>query len=569
MASIKIADFFNRRFFVIPRYQRGYAWEKQNIRELFEDVTEAIKSKSNHYIGTIVLSKDSSDDEKFYVVDGQQRITTITLMMSALVKKLMKEDSYYYERFYIKEDARYRLQPLSRDQQFFIELLEGQVGEPQNKSQRFLKEAIEEIEAKVSAIPDSLKFLKSIEKLEVMEFVENSEGDAIRIFQTVNDRGKPLSNMEKAKSLLIYFSNRYLGKRLDNTINEVFSDIFEIYDDIKHLGEELNITLITNKDFNEDNIMRYHFVTFSNEDYDPTAKYVLQFLKNSLIRLRNDAKNENFKHIEEFITKYIDSLKEFFASCKKVINKAKVDEKYYKLFVMLNLSATLYPLIIKLQSLEILDEKLPNIDRKEFAFLDLVELIDVRVYKTRGTDPKKDVADFVFSINHRSKEQIENWMRWFNARWMPKEQFNSILYGNIYENSNRAMNHMFVCYCEYLKNKTFSIEELIKLASKQPNIEHILSQTPKFSPRALGFRNTEDFLTFEHTLGNLTLLEKNLNSSVQNKSAIDKVDTYDKSILKITKKVGSEIDTKKGFTKSDIQARTEELAKFCNETWWC
>ena len=37
-----------------------------------------------------------------------------------------------------------------------------------------------------------------------VKIIENSEGDAIRIFQTVNDRGKPLSNMEKAKSLLIY-----------------------------------------------------------------------------------------------------------------------------------------------------------------------------------------------------------------------------------------------------------------------------------------------------------------------------------------------------------------------------
>ena len=74
-----------------------------------------------------------------------------------------------------------------------------------------MKEAIEEINFKVSQIADKLKFLKSVEELEVMEFVENSEGDAIRILQTVNDRGKPLSNMEKAKSLLISFSNRYLN----------------------------------------------------------------------------------------------------------------------------------------------------------------------------------------------------------------------------------------------------------------------------------------------------------------------------------------------------------------------
>ena len=83
-----------------------------------------------------------------------------------------------------------------------------------------------------------------------MEFIEDSEGDAIRIFQTVNDRGKLLSNMEKAKSLLIYFSNRYLNKKLDDKINDLFGEIFDIYDDIKNLGEELGINPIKNIDFN-------------------------------------------------------------------------------------------------------------------------------------------------------------------------------------------------------------------------------------------------------------------------------------------------------------------------------
>ena len=283
MASIKIKDFFNGRFFEIPKYQRGYSWEVSNIRDLFEDIKESIDSNSNHYIGTIVLSKSEDDDEKFYIVDGQQRVTTISLIINELIKKLPIKDASYYERFYLKEEERYRLSPLNRDQYFFTQIFEGETLDPENKSQRFLKEAVAEIKFKVDEIDEKLKFLKSVEKLEIMEFVENSEGDAIRIFQTVNDRGKPLSNMEKAKSLLIYFSNRYLNKKLDNEINDCFSDIFEIYDDIKHLGEELGINLIKNKEFNEDSLMRYHFVSYRNESYDPTASFVLKFLKAKLV----------------------------------------------------------------------------------------------------------------------------------------------------------------------------------------------------------------------------------------------------------------------------------------------
>jgi uncharacterized protein with ParB-like and HNH nuclease domain len=566
MASIKIKDFFNGRFFEIPKYQRGYAWEVQNIRDLFDDIVESIESNSNHYIGTIVLSKSADDDEKFYIVDGQQRTTTVSLIISSLIKQLSDKDASFYERFYLKEDDRYRISPLNRDQGFFTSILEGTVNEPQNKSQRFLKEAIEEINFKVDQIEDKLKFLKSVEKLEVMEFVENSEGDAIRIFQTVNDRGKPLSNMEKAKSLLIYFSNRYLNKSLDNTINDHFSDIFEIYDDIKHLGEELGINLIKNRDFNEDNLMRYHFVTYRNENYDPTANYVLQFLKNQLTKFRNETSDNNYPEMHKFISDYITNLKNFFDNCKAVIERAKTETKFYKIFVVLNLSATLYPLIIKLQSLGLLDKSLTGKGRESFNFYDLVELIEVRVYKTRATDPKADIARLVCDIDTKKAEDIENWLIWFNGRWMPKEEFQSNLSRGIY--GNRALNHIFITYCENVNKKEYSMTELHDLVSKSPNIEHILSQTPTFDPITLGFDNKEDFIDFEHTIGNLTVLEKGLNSSVQNKNAIDKIDGYGKSLFTMTKMLGSEIDTNKEFNKKSVQRRTKTLADYCINRWW-
>ena len=566
MASIKIKDFFNGRFFEIPKYQRGYAWEIQNIRELFDDIIESIESNSNHYIGTIVLSKSDDDDEKFYVVDGQQRITTITLIINALIKELSEKDLAYFERFYLKDDNRYRLSPLNRDNVFFVDLLKSIVGEPQNKSQRFMKDAVEEISLNVSHIKDKLKFLISVEKLEVMEFVENSEGDAIRIFQTVNDRGKPLSNMEKAKSLLIYFSNRYLDKKLDNTINDYFSDIFEIYDDIKHQGEELGINLIRNRDFNEDNLMRYHFVTYSDENYDPTAHYVLQFLKAKLTTFRNAGRENNYSEIESFITSYINSLKNFFIHCKNVIEKAKTQPKYFKLFVVLNLSATLYPLIVKLEMLELLDACLTGVHRIEYTFFDIIELIEVRVYKTRGTDPKADISRLVYNIDSKNPKDIEEWLIWFNNRWMSKEEFQSHLYGNIY--GNRALNHIFINYSEKINNSEYTISELRSIVSKTPNVEHILAQTPTFAPKALGFKNKEDFIDYEHHIGNLTILERSFNSSVQNKSAIDKVDTYTRSVFLMTKKVGSEIDTKKSFTKMELNERTKELAEYCMNHWW-
>lgn len=563
MASLKISDFFNRKFFEIPKYQRGFAWERQNVRDLFDDIQEAIESNTNHYIGTIVLSK-SSEESKYFIVDGQQRITTLTMILNSIVKRIPVDDAKYFERFYIKEGNRLRLQLLNeKDREYFSNLILGVKTEPQNKSQRYLLQAYDEIEFKINQIINKASFLNAIERLEVMEFIENTEGDAIRIFQTVNDRGKPLSNMEKVKSLLIYFSNRYLAKKLDDRINEHFSEIFEIYDDIKTIGETINIILINNVNFTEDTLLRYHFVTYCNQDYDPTPNFVLQNIKNKLSELR--AAGNNFVEMEEYISNYVESLKSFLLSLRNILEKAKVDPKYYKLFCIHNLSARLYPLITKLEEKKILESSLSTVQNA--TFFDLIELIDVRVYKTRGTDPRKHIADFVYQINHNTESEIETWLKWFNSYWMSKDLFQSNLYGNIY--GNFALRGMLIDFCEHLLNKEFTIDELKSFMAKNITIEHVLSQTPDFDPTAYGFINQEDFINNEDKIGNLTLLEKTLNSAVQNMSPVNKVPYYDKSVFQMTKKIGSEIDSMRKFTKVELELRTSEIAKICLERWWC
>lgn len=568
MATTKITDLFNDRYFEIPRYQRGYAWEKQHIRELFEDIKEAIDSNSSHYIGTVVLSKCDEDSKKFYVVDGQQRLTTITLLIAQLLQKILDNDTRIYQKMhYIKKGAQYSLKPLERDVQLFQQLLDGNMhATPQNKSQRFMLEAVEEMKFQIDKIQNPEQFLDAIGNLEIMEFIENSEGDAIRIFQTVNDRGKSLSNMEKIKSLLIYFSNKYLDKKYDDSINAIFSDIFELYDSIKYNGgDRIGINLIKRQNFTEDNILSYHYVTYSSDNYEPSAEYVLKAIKQKLTDLR---KKDNYKDaMANFINQYIDSLKSFFINLNDIISKVGTETKYYKLFVILNLSATLYPLIVKLQEKGVLEKDLEGSNFIGEKFIDLVELIDVRVYKTRGTDPKADIVKFVSSINDKSDIEIQNWLLWFNNRWMTKEQFNASLSVNVYPNA--ALPFIFVDYCESIRNNKYSLPELQKIVTSIPTIEHILAQTPDFKPESLGFEDMEDFVSYEHRLGNLSILEKSFNSIVQKKVPILKVRLgYDKSCFEMTKKLASDISSKQTFAKQDVIERTDVLKEYCVKRWW-
>jgi len=567
MAEHRIRDTFNKRFFDIPKYQRGFAWEKQQIRELFEDINESIETRSEHYLGALVLSKNLPEDDHFFIVDGQQRIITITLFISELIRHLSRSDRTFYYRFYIAEDgSQYRLRTLGKDRQYLYDLLRGKVGTPQNKSQRLLKEAYEEIKTLVNGITDKVGFLDNIEKLEVMEFVEESEGDAIRIFQTVNDRGKPLSNMEKAKSLLIYFSNRYLDKKLDDRVNEVFGDLFEYYDDIKLTGEREGVNLISNRNFNEDSIMRQHFITFCDENFDATAEYVLDYLKIHLMNLRNE--DDRLTKIENFISSYAESLLQYFLSLKNIVVKVSRSVKYYRMFVVLGPSTYIYPLIVKLAILGKLNQKLPGKEYSRYTYMDLIELIDVRIYKTKGTDPRADISRTAYYIDEDwTDEEIRDWLLDYNRNWMQKGTFEAFIRSWIY--GNQALVHIFTKYNEKLQSKSFSLKELKELDKSSPTIEHILSQEPKFSFRSVGFKNSEEFEEYENTLGNLSLIEKSINSAAQNKMPIEKVPNYDISKYQMTKELASSISTSKSFTKQSIKDRTDEISKYIVKTWWC
>lgn len=566
MATNRIYDLFNKRYFEIPKYQRGYSWDRQNVRDLFEDVREAIESGFSHYMGTVVLSEGVPQGEHYFVVDGQQRLATISLIISEITHRLPKADADYHRRFYIREDD-YRLKPLGRDKQYFEKLLERVVLNPENKSQRLLKDAYEEIGYELNRIKDMQTLMKAIERLEIMEFVEKSEGDAIRIFQTVNDRGKPLTNMEKAKALLVYYSNRYLSKKLDGDINDAFGEIFELYDDIKQIADDENIRLIRSKDFDEDNIMRYHFVSFSDEDYDVTAPYVLGFLKRNLGSFRSDSQ---FNEMEIFISQYVGNLLNFFRALKSILGRVMEDSKYYKVFVVLGPSATLYPLIVKLEILGRLDKDIPNLDRGDggkYTFFDLLELIDVRVYKTRGTHLRAEISKYASDLNDNfTDEEIRDWLLWFNAKWMPQSLFESNMMSNVYDNA--ALPYMFLNYCEHFEDKPYSRDDIKKLLAKKPTIEHILSQHPTFCLSSHGFQNETDFADTEHHIGNLTWFEHN--SAVGNHNPFEKAKTYDKSSFRMTRKLSFDIVANSGvFNKSSIENRTKEIYDYAQARWWC
>jgi uncharacterized protein with ParB-like and HNH nuclease domain len=116
--------------FEIPPYQRPYAWEEDQVRELLSDLLNAMDNTSSsggvYFLGSIVLIK-SPNDPQSKVVDGQQRLTTLTILLSVLRDLTNDPEAKLSRRSYVYQKAnqdsgtedRFRLLLRQRDRPFF------------------------------------------------------------------------------------------------------------------------------------------------------------------------------------------------------------------------------------------------------------------------------------------------------------------------------------------------------------------------------------------------------------------------------------------------------------------
>ena len=99
--DMTLSDIFGSRY-VIPLYQRNFAWRTDEIQQLLQDIWGAFQKggTGNYYIGSLVVMKRHSGD--YEVVDGQQRLTVISLI-AILMGKLSSPILFYDSRPEVQE----------------------------------------------------------------------------------------------------------------------------------------------------------------------------------------------------------------------------------------------------------------------------------------------------------------------------------------------------------------------------------------------------------------------------------------------------------------------------------
>ncbi|MDR0375537.1 MAG: HNH endonuclease family protein, partial [Treponema sp.] len=185
------------------------------------------------------------------------------------------------------------------------------------------------------------------------------------------------------------------------------------------------------------------------------------------------------------------------------------------------------------------------------ALIKLLETVEVRVYKLRGTNPIADIYWMSSEIaeNNISVDDIRNRLTNFCEKFMNNHVFRTYLDGDIYRNG--AVKYILSEYT----NDNFDMTTYRDLT-----VEHIFSEDPNYDPSSYGF--DEDYDYEKNRVGNLTLLEQRINKGIGNDPPKNKITAYIKSIVKDTLNIAGEIQNGK-FSKENVDNRRKNIIDFC------
>jgi hypothetical protein len=239
-----IGDLLKRGRLQVPPNQRSYAWEERHVRNILEDLNEAISNEAEDYfLGTIVLVSDGVSDPS--IADGQQRTATTTILLCRIRDRLSSmgrgQSARSIDADFIRsidresEAMRPRLTLNLEDNEFFTRriLLSPEDPEFPTRSEIAATRASNDrllsasslidafIEQLLATFPQQshasylLKWVDFIEKrTSVVVVTVPDEVGAFRIFETLNDRGLKASQADILKN---YFYGR-AASRLQEAI---------------------------------------------------------------------------------------------------------------------------------------------------------------------------------------------------------------------------------------------------------------------------------------------------------------------------------------------------------------
>jgi len=566
MAANNFSELFNQRIFRIPDYQRGYAWVEKQLSELWDDLDEIKEHDGElkkHYTGTIYLEATQPlPNEKwlsgytFYnVVDGQQRLTTISILLFELLKSTEigyceETKSDLLQRFIAKETAsklykvyKFSYSDIDKNHKFLLNTIfeDEKIVLEHNKLNLYTKNLTD---AKIY-FKKKINTLTQVEKNQLYKKITTSlqfdirtiekDLDVQAVFETMNNRGKPLSTLEKLKNRLIYLTEKLsatdeekneLRKKINDAWGKIYTCLAQnpklILDEDVFLSAHLSLyRRPKDSTFSEKLAEEKVFQMFCNK----SEKYDLD---------ENGTKEESvtYSKIEDYVLK----LSEFAPVWYKIHNtESQMIQKLLLLNRSKDIKIFLATLLLKSTNDDLTNEVLINLEKILFRNrVPGIWIMDERNPANWARDlynVEESIEDVLSHTNELINRPINN-IDIING-------FKSLF---TYVNGNKGFHRW-----GNLKYFLFEYEVHLKTLARETNdkvslydyddttIEHIIPQTYWTSWLNVVDNFTDPFeedlkpqarKVLINTLGNLTILKNGKNASLGNKSWTEKKERY-------------------------------------------
>ena len=296
-----------RNEFLIPDYQRPYAWTEEQCQTLWDDLYafaipdddySQFHDTDEYFLGSIVTFKN--DDGQLEVIDGQQRLTTLLLLFRALynsyqvnqeanaktIKAYLEQCIWKTDEFDNKQEDQLKINSeVATDdakEEFLRILKTGEVNKDDDsqyaKNYKFFIEKIDNLKQNNPACFDYLT-QRILNNCILLPIEAESQDTALRIFSTLNDRGLPLSDADIFKA---QFYKYYGDKGEKQDFIDTWKQLEQTANDIFH-----PTTGMTPMD---DLFARYMYYLRAKEgNRDTTTESLRRFYsKDKFARLRND-----------------------------------------------------------------------------------------------------------------------------------------------------------------------------------------------------------------------------------------------------------------------------------------
>jgi len=580
--------FADDRYFEIPNYQRSYAWREKQLRDFLDDFSH-MENYKKYYYGTILLQHKENTDDTYEIVDGQQRLTTLIIFMSCLIRRLeqigLTDEAADLDKKFIKYKINYVLKLQDQDDGFFkmYILQPNDKADHKTPAQRNLWEAKEYFTKALETADknDCMAYRTRLLAANCLVYSVNDRNEAAMIFETTNDRGKILTNLEKTKSFLMYkVSSAYKNAdSLLNTIQQGFNDIYATYESLKS-KPKFNL--------DENSIQQYMFIAYetwknkkvNGKSYKAYQHYMgeLKDRVNNMVKDISEAKEDREKYelaMNKYIEGYIKNLKESF----NAVNGMYGTTGKFKNLLTLGRMASLWPLLIKAYWIDKPDDKKKFNELCSWCEIFCFRGLAMQKYLSNKYDTRwYDITNSFKGDFDKLFNQIKQMIVGLGNEEKFLEKMQTKDFYKDYSPADR--NYFFWSYENYLRDKMgyarLSFDDLWQTDSKKKlTIEHIVAQSDEKDKNRIlkdeGNAKVGGRVTFDreylHSIGNLAIDPASANSSKGKKDVEEKNSKY---FVKAPLMSQNELDTfMEGgrWTLESINKRRDALLAFVKATW--